>query len=65
VTQTPLPIEQHDSTPTVPLADIQKVRLGELAKQLETARTQGYIEANVLVKLLDLVKELLPLFIPL
>ena len=59
-----LPLEQHDSTPTVPLMDLQKIRLGDLAKQLENARTQGYIEANVLVKLLDLVRELLPLFVP-
>ena len=65
MTQTPLPIEQHDSTPTVPVTDIQKARLSEMAAQLENARIQGYIEANVLVKLLDLLKELLPLFITL
>jgi len=58
-----LPIEAHNSTPTVPLTDVQRVRLGELAAALTAARTQGYVEANVAMKLLELVGVIIPLFL--
>ena len=57
----PLPTDTHNSTPTLPLNPAQQARFTELAQQLEQARIQGYVEANVLVRLLDLLKELLPL----
>jgi len=59
--QFPLEIEGHDSTPTIPLNEVQQQRCKELARQLESARVQGYIEANFALKLLDLARELLPL----
>ena len=52
---------KHDSTPTLPLTDAQKIRFSQAAKDLEQARIQGYVEANFALKLLDLVRELLPL----
>lgn len=56
----PLNVEQVNSTPTIPLTVVQKVRMSELADQFQSALSQGYVEANVLVRLLDLAKELLP-----
>jgi len=61
--KTPLPIESHDSSPTIPLTDEQRVRLGDLAKQLDQARVQAYVEANLAIELLRLVQEILPLFL--
>ena len=61
--RTPLPIEDHDSSPTIPLNDQQRVRLGDLARQLDQARLQGYVEANLAVELLRLAQEILPLFL--
>jgi len=61
--KTPLPIEGHDSSPTIPLTDEQRVRLGDLAKQLDQARVQAYVEANLVVELLRLAQEILPLFL--
>ena len=59
--QFPLEIESHDSTPTIPLNEVQQQRCKELARDLEKARVQGYVEANLAIRLLDLVRELLPL----
>jgi hypothetical protein len=61
--KTPLPIESHDSNPTIPLTDEQRVRLGDLARQLDQARVQGYVEANLAIELLRLVQEIVPLFL--
>ena len=57
---TDFPIGNVDSAPTMPLSGVQKIRLGELARQLELAMRQGYIEANLLAQLLDLVKMFVP-----
>ncbi len=59
-----IPIENHDSSPTMPVTDEQRVRLGDLAKQLDQARIQGYVEANLATQLLQLVQEIVPLFLP-
>jgi len=59
-----IPIEGHDSSPTIPLTDQQRVRLGNLARQLDQARTQGYVEANLAARLLQIVQEIVPLFLP-
>ncbi len=56
-----LGISDHDSTPTIPINDVQKQSAKDLARELELARTQGYIEANVILKLLDLARDLLPM----
>lgn len=56
---THLPIENHDSAPTVPLTEVQKARASELAAALEAARPQGYIEASALLEMLDLARELI------
>ncbi len=50
-----------DTTPTIPITDIERVRFSELNAQLTNALRQGYVEANVLNKLLDLAKMLVPL----
>jgi len=54
-------INKVDTTPTIPLTEVQKVRFSEMAKDLDNARIQGYVEANVLMKALELVKEFLPI----
>jgi len=54
-------IKNTNTTPTIPLTDLQQIRFSEMAKELEIARTQGYVEANVMVKLLELAKEIVPL----
>ena len=59
-----IPIEDHDSSPTIALTDQQRVRLGDLARQLDRARTQGYVEANLASQLLQIVQEIVPLFLP-
>jgi hypothetical protein len=59
-----IPIENYDSSPTIPLTDEQCVRLGDLATQLDQARAQGYAEANLAAQLLALAQELVPLFLP-
>jgi len=61
--RTPLPIENHDSSPTIPLTDAQRVRLGDLARQLDQARVQAYVEADLAIELLRLVQEIVPLFL--
>lgn len=67
---TPMPLSpndletpQHDSTPTLPLCDEMKVRFSETAKELEAAKVQGYLEASAILKLLDLVRDLVPLLL--
>ena len=61
MTDFPLGVEGHDSTPTIPMNDVQRQSAKEIAQELESARTQGYIEANVILKLLDLARDLLPM----
>jgi len=54
-------LENHDSTPSVPLTDVQKVRFSELAKDLADTKIQAYIEANFGIKALDLLKSVVAL----
>jgi hypothetical protein len=60
----PLPIENDDSSPTIPLTDEQRVRIGDLAAQLDQARVQGYVEANLATQLLQLVQAIAPSLLP-
>ena len=55
----PLPPDNLNTTPTVPLDTQARVRLGQLAKDFDQALQQGYVETNVLVRALELVKQLL------
>jgi len=52
---------QHRSAVTMPVPDAMKVRFSEVAKQLEQAKVQGYVEANFAIRLLELVKDILAL----
>jgi hypothetical protein len=54
-------LEGHDSTPTVPLTEVQKVRFSELAGDLNDARIQAYIEANFGIQALKLLQAVVPL----
>lgn len=54
-------LKEHDSTPSVPLTDVQKVRFSELAKDLEDARIQAYIEANFGIQALKLLQAVVPM----
>ena len=56
-------LNKTDTTPTLQLTSVQQTRFSDLAAGLETARINGYVEANFLTQLLDLVKELAPLFL--
>jgi hypothetical protein len=57
----PLDPDTQDTTPTIPLTEIQRVRLGQVAKDLEAARLQAYIEANLGMKALEVVKAIIPI----
>jgi len=52
-----LPIEDHDSSPTVPLTEVNKARCSEFASGLDMARTQGYIEAHFAGQLIEWARE--------
>ena len=52
---------KHISAPSVPLTDVQKVRFSELAKDLQDAKIQGYIEANFGIQILKLLQAVVPL----
>ena len=54
-------LEKHDSTPSVPLTDVQKIRFSELAKDLNTAEIQAYIEANFGIQALKLLQAVVPM----
>jgi len=58
-----LNIENVNTTPTIPLTDEQKVRFSQAADSLTNALQQGYIEASVLTQLLNIVQQVLPLFL--
>ena len=76
MTQTPAPdpvvepafdpfkaLRSFDCTPAVPLVEVQKVRMSDLAAALSDVRVQGYIEANFGLKMLELVKMVVPLIL--
>ena len=54
-------LDVHDSTPTVPLTEVQKIRFSELATDLEDARIQAYIEANFGIQALKLLQAVVPM----
>jgi len=56
-------LREFDSAPAVPVTDAQKVRLTTLAELLGNARVQAYIEANFGLKMLELLKIVLPLLL--
>lgn len=58
-------VHGHDSAPTVPLTDVQKVRFTELAGDLEDARIQAYIEANFGIQALKLLQAVIPMLVSL
>lgn len=49
-------LETHDSSPTLPLSDVQKQRATQLARELDQAMTQAHVEANVAAKALELAQ---------
>jgi len=51
----------HSSIPSLPIPDAVKIRCGDLAEELEVAERDGYAEANLMVRLLELVGELAPI----
>ena len=54
-------LNDHDSTPSVPLTEVQKVRWTELAEDLDQAETQAFIEANFGIQALKLLQAVVPL----
>ena len=50
-----------DTTPTIPAVTIIRVRLTDTAKAYQAAKDQGMIEANVLIKALDLLRQAMAL----
>ena len=46
-----------DTSPTLELPEITKVRFSDMAKELENARVQAYVEANFGIKALELLKQ--------
>ena len=54
-------LNEHDSTPSIPLTDVQKVRFSELANDLRQAEIQAYIEANFGTQALNLLQAVVPM----
>ena len=52
---------EHVSTPSVPLADVQRQRFTEVAEALKDAEVQAYIEANFSIQLLKLLQAVIPM----
>ncbi len=51
----------HISTPSVPLADVQRQRFTAAAEALKDAEVQAYIEANFSIQLLKLLQAVIPM----
>ena len=54
----------HESEPTIPLTEIQKVRFSQLAEDLKDTRIQAYIEANFGIQALNLLKAVVAMIVP-
>ncbi len=54
-------VTEHNSEPTVPLTDVQKVRFMEVAEDLQDHRIQAYVEANFGIQALKLLQAVIPL----
>lgn len=50
-----------NTKPTIVLPEQVLVRVSELAEELANAQQQGYVESNVLIRLLELAKMILPM----
>ena len=61
MTELNLELDGFDSTPTMPIVQVVRMRATDLAASLEQATQQGYVEANVLAKALELLKEVVAL----
>ncbi len=55
-------LHEHDSIPSLDPVGVLRARDLQTARVLEDTRVQGYIEANFGVKVLELIKGLVPLF---
>lgn len=54
-------LEKHDSTPSVPLTDVQQMRWSEIAEDLRDARIQAYVEANFGIQALKVLQTIIPI----
>lgn len=54
-------LANQNTEPTMPAIDIARVRAMDVAKRLESAKTQAYVEANVATQVLDLLDKALAL----
>lgn len=54
-------LAEHDSTPSIPLTDVQKVRFSELANDLRQTEIQTYIETNFGTRALNLLQAIVPM----
>lgn len=54
-------LAKHDSTPSIPLTDVQKVRFLALANDLRQAEIQAYIETNFGTQALNLLQAVVPM----
>ncbi len=54
-------LDNHDSTPSIPLTDIQKVRFTALAADLQDTEIQAYVEANFGSQALKLLQAVVPM----
>jgi len=52
-------IEELDNHPTLPAVELVRMRTTEAAKAFADAERQGYIEASVVMKALELLKQVL------
>ena len=55
-------VHEHDSIPSIQLSLPQKIRFTQIAKDLEDAHVQAYIEANFGIKALELLQTMIPIF---
>ncbi len=56
-------VTNHDSTPSVLLTEVQKVRFTELANDLHDAKIQAYIEATFGIQALNLLQAVVPMLV--
>lgn len=54
-------LHEHDSTPSIPLTKVERHRFNQLAKNLEDAKLQAYIEANLGSQVLKVIQQIVPL----
>lgn len=52
---------KHDSTPSVPPEKWERIRFSRVAGELDNARLQAFIEANLGIEALRTVQKIVPL----